>query len=127
MSQSQLLLKMYCCENYSVKKVEKEGATTVTLSWLDQPLYPVSAWLSSRSPPTTIIRSRCRCTPCCRVLRYQISRDKVSNGQWSSNHRHLPPLTSNDTTRQPRASTRTFFATSPRTILRSWFWKFLID
>ncbi|ESW27554.1 hypothetical protein PHAVU_003G212200 [Phaseolus vulgaris] len=44
-SQSQLLLKMYCCENYSVKKVEKEGATAVTLSWLDQPLYTVSAWV----------------------------------------------------------------------------------
>ncbi|TKY55344.1 Scarecrow protein 28 [Spatholobus suberectus] len=44
MSQSQLLLKMYSGESYSVKKQEKEGATAVTLSWLDQPLYTVSAW-----------------------------------------------------------------------------------
>lgn len=45
MSQSQFLLKMYSCENYSVKKQEKEGATGVTLSWLDQDLYTVSAWV----------------------------------------------------------------------------------
>ncbi|KAJ1398094.1 hypothetical protein SESBI_31331 [Sesbania bispinosa] len=44
MIQSQLLLKMYSCENYSVKKQEKEGAAAVTLGWLDQPLYTVSAW-----------------------------------------------------------------------------------
>ncbi|KAK7265541.1 hypothetical protein RJT34_33161 [Clitoria ternatea] len=44
MSQSQILLKMYSCENYSVKKQEKEGATALTLGWLDQNLYTVSAW-----------------------------------------------------------------------------------
>ncbi|KAG4390798.1 hypothetical protein AAZX31_05G047600 [Glycine max] len=44
LSQSQMLLKMYSCESYSVKKQEKEGATGVTLSWLEQPLYTVSAW-----------------------------------------------------------------------------------
>ncbi|KAE9597732.1 hypothetical protein Lal_00041480 [Lupinus albus] len=44
MFQSQLLLKMYLCENYNVKKQEKEGAAGVTLSWLQQPLYTVSAW-----------------------------------------------------------------------------------
>ncbi|OIV93517.1 hypothetical protein TanjilG_28674 [Lupinus angustifolius] len=44
MFQSQLLLKMYPCENYNVKKQEKEGAAGVTLSWLQQPLYTVSAW-----------------------------------------------------------------------------------
>lgn len=45
MSQSEFLLKMYCCESYSVKKQEKEGATGITLSWLDQDLYTVSAWV----------------------------------------------------------------------------------
>ncbi|KAK7389217.1 hypothetical protein VNO78_24053 [Psophocarpus tetragonolobus] len=60
MSQSQLLLKMYSCQSYTVKKQEKEGATAVTLSWLEQPLYTVSAWVpvdvagtsSSFSQPT---------------------------------------------------------------------------
>ncbi|KAK6263053.1 hypothetical protein QUC31_008869 [Theobroma cacao] len=41
--QSQMLLKMYSCENYSVKKQGQDGAA-LTLSWLDQPLYSVSAW-----------------------------------------------------------------------------------
>ncbi|XVE64899.1 hypothetical protein DITRI_Ditri07aG0138900 [Diplodiscus trichospermus] len=41
--QSQMLLKMYSCENYSVKKQGEDGAA-LTLSWLDQPLYSVSAW-----------------------------------------------------------------------------------
>ncbi|XWS49884.1 hypothetical protein CRYUN_Cryun12cG0041600 [Craigia yunnanensis] len=41
--QSQMLLKMYSCQNYSVKKQGQEGAA-LTLSWLDQPLYSVSAW-----------------------------------------------------------------------------------
>ncbi|XWS48968.1 hypothetical protein CRYUN_Cryun13aG0123000 [Craigia yunnanensis] len=41
--QSQMLLKMYSCENYSVKKQGQDGGA-LTLSWLDQPLYSVSAW-----------------------------------------------------------------------------------
>lgn len=40
--QSQMLLKMYYCENYSVSKQGQDAA--LTLSWLDQPLYTVSAW-----------------------------------------------------------------------------------
>ncbi|XP_027336366.1 scarecrow-like protein 28 [Abrus precatorius] len=44
MSQSQLLLKMYACDKYCVKKQESEGAAGVTLGWLDQDLYTVSAW-----------------------------------------------------------------------------------
>ncbi|CAL0312680.1 unnamed protein product [Lupinus luteus] len=44
MFQSKLLLKMYPCENYNVKKQESEEAEGVTLSWLEQPLYTVSAW-----------------------------------------------------------------------------------
>lgn len=44
MIQSQLLLKMYSCDNYSVMKQEKEGAEALTFGWLDQPLYTVSAW-----------------------------------------------------------------------------------
>lgn len=43
MLQSQLLLKMYSCENFSVKKQGQDGAA-LSLSWLDQPLYTVSAW-----------------------------------------------------------------------------------
>lgn len=42
--QSQFLMKMYSCDNYSIKKQEKEGATALTLGWLDQPLYTVSSW-----------------------------------------------------------------------------------
>lgn len=44
--QSQMLLKMYNNPNYSVKKQEQEGAAAgaLTLSWLDQSLYSVSAW-----------------------------------------------------------------------------------
>lgn len=45
MSQSQFLVKMYACQSYRVTKQEKEGASGVTLSWLDQPLYTVSAWV----------------------------------------------------------------------------------
>ncbi|GLT40467.1 hypothetical protein SLA2020_146040 [Shorea laevis] len=41
--QSQMLLKMYSCNNYSVKTQGQDGAA-LTLSWLDQPLYTVSAW-----------------------------------------------------------------------------------
>ncbi|KAJ6341854.1 hypothetical protein OIU78_009906 [Salix suchowensis] len=43
MLQSQMLLKMYSCDSYQVKKHGQEGAA-LTLSWLDQPLYTVSAW-----------------------------------------------------------------------------------
>ncbi|KAG2681273.1 hypothetical protein I3760_11G136900 [Carya illinoinensis] len=43
MLQSQLLLKMYSGENFSVKKQGQDGAG-LTLSWLDQPLYTISAW-----------------------------------------------------------------------------------
>lgn len=43
MLQSQMLLKMYHCENYRVNKQGQDGAA-LTLSWLDQPLYTVSAW-----------------------------------------------------------------------------------
>ncbi|GKU95329.1 hypothetical protein SLEP1_g8700 [Rubroshorea leprosula] len=41
--QSQMLLKMYSRNNYSVKMQGQDGAA-LTLSWLDQPLYTVSAW-----------------------------------------------------------------------------------
>ncbi|GMJ00341.1 SCARECROW-LIKE 28 [Hibiscus trionum] len=41
--QSQLLLKMYSCEKFKVKKQGQDGGA-LTLSWLDQPLYSVSAW-----------------------------------------------------------------------------------
>ncbi|KAK9280154.1 hypothetical protein L1049_013841 [Liquidambar formosana] len=43
MLQSQMLLKMYSCENYTVEKQGQDGAA-LTLSWLDQSLYTVSAW-----------------------------------------------------------------------------------
>ncbi|XP_011029197.1 PREDICTED: scarecrow-like protein 28 [Populus euphratica] len=43
MLQSQMLLKMYSCDSYQVKKHGQEGAA-LALSWLDQPLYTVSAW-----------------------------------------------------------------------------------
>ncbi|KZV55853.1 scarecrow-like protein 28 [Dorcoceras hygrometricum] len=43
--QSQMLLKMYSNKNYKVGKNGRDGAATcLTLSWLDQPLYSVSAW-----------------------------------------------------------------------------------
>ncbi|KAE8683804.1 Scarecrow-like protein 28 [Hibiscus syriacus] len=41
--QSQLLLKMYSSDKYKVKKQGQDGGA-LTLSWLDQPLYSVSAW-----------------------------------------------------------------------------------
>ncbi|KAJ7981615.1 GRAS family transcription factor [Quillaja saponaria] len=44
MIQSQLLLKMFSSENYSVKKQEEDAAAALTLSWQGQPLYTVSAW-----------------------------------------------------------------------------------
>ena len=44
MIQSQLLLKMYSCGNFSVKKQGQDGVA-LTLGWLDQPLYTVSAWV----------------------------------------------------------------------------------
>ncbi|KAJ0047633.1 hypothetical protein Pint_16054 [Pistacia integerrima] len=43
MLQSQMLLKMYSSEHYGVKKQGQDGAA-LTLSWMDQPLYTVSAW-----------------------------------------------------------------------------------
>lgn len=42
--QSEMLVKMYACENYNVKKKEEEGAEGLTLNWIDQPLCTVSAW-----------------------------------------------------------------------------------
>ncbi|KAM1128078.1 hypothetical protein ACFX2B_037567 [Malus domestica] len=45
MLQSQFLLKMYANESYAVKKQEQDGAAgALTLSWMDRPLYTVSAW-----------------------------------------------------------------------------------
>ncbi|XP_058104802.1 scarecrow-like protein 28 [Magnolia sinica] len=41
--QSRMLLKMFSCENYRVEKQGEDGGG-LTLSWLDQPLYTVSAW-----------------------------------------------------------------------------------
>ncbi|CAA2966667.1 scarecrow-like protein 28 [Olea europaea var. sylvestris] len=57
--QGQMLLKMYSCDNYKVEKQGQDG-NALTLSWLDQPLYTVSAWApadiagssSSYSQPT---------------------------------------------------------------------------
>ncbi|CAA2976525.1 scarecrow 28 [Olea europaea subsp. europaea] len=57
--QGQMLLKMYSCENYRVEKQGQDG-NALTLGWLDQPLYTVSAWApvdiagssSSYSQPT---------------------------------------------------------------------------
>ena len=43
MIQSQLLLKMYSCGNFS-KKQQQDGAA-LTLGGLDQPLYTFSAWV----------------------------------------------------------------------------------
>lgn len=43
MLQSQFLLKMYSFDNFSVKKQGQDGAA-LSLCWLDQPLYTVSAW-----------------------------------------------------------------------------------
>ncbi|KAL6547970.1 hypothetical protein OROHE_009675 [Orobanche hederae] len=44
--QGRMMLKMYSsCENYGVEKKQGNGsADCLTLSWLDQPLYTVSAW-----------------------------------------------------------------------------------
>ncbi|KAJ4951467.1 hypothetical protein NE237_028299 [Protea cynaroides] len=39
--QSKMMLKMYSSKNYSV---EKQGGVGLTLNWLEQPLYTVSAW-----------------------------------------------------------------------------------
>ncbi|KAL2547359.1 Scarecrow-like protein 28 [Forsythia ovata] len=57
--QGQMLLKMYSCDNYRVEKQGQDG-NALTLSWLDQPLYTISAWApvdiagssSSYSQPT---------------------------------------------------------------------------
>ncbi|XP_074343625.1 scarecrow-like protein 28 [Apium graveolens] len=43
--QSQMLLKMYSCHKFQVEKQEHDhDSAALTLSWLDQPLYTVSAW-----------------------------------------------------------------------------------
>ncbi|WCJ26178.1 GRAS family transcription factor [Euphorbia peplus] len=42
MLQSQMLLKMYSSEDFRVQR--RQDGAAVTLSWLDQPLYSVSAW-----------------------------------------------------------------------------------
>ncbi|KAL7150283.1 hypothetical protein ABFS83_05G101300 [Erythranthe nasuta] len=43
--QGQMMLKMtYGGDNYSVVTRDENGAASVSLSWLDQPLYTVSAW-----------------------------------------------------------------------------------
>ncbi|KAG8382291.1 hypothetical protein BUALT_Bualt05G0061500 [Buddleja alternifolia] len=60
LTQGQMLLKMYTSENYGVEKQGQNG-NSITLRWLDQPLYTVSAWspvdvagssLSSYSQPS---------------------------------------------------------------------------
>lgn len=43
--QSRMLLKMYSCENYRVEKQGEDGGVALTLSWMDQPLITVSAWV----------------------------------------------------------------------------------
>ncbi|GFZ07048.1 GRAS family transcription factor [Actinidia rufa] len=43
LNQSQMLLKMHNCENFSVE-MQGQDRAGLTLSWLDQPLYTVSAW-----------------------------------------------------------------------------------
>ncbi|XP_065858185.1 scarecrow-like protein 28 [Euphorbia lathyris] len=50
MLQSQMLLKMYSSEDFGVKR--RQDGAALTLSWLDQPLYTVSAWA-----PVDIARS----------------------------------------------------------------------
>ncbi|XP_073047755.1 scarecrow-like protein 28 [Primulina eburnea] len=46
--QSQMLLKMYSNKSYRVEKNGRDGAAScLTLSWLDQPLYSVSAWTAA--------------------------------------------------------------------------------
>ncbi|KAG9453033.1 hypothetical protein H6P81_005937 [Aristolochia fimbriata] len=42
--QSQMLLKMFGCDNYGVERQGENGGSGVTLKWLDQPLYTVSSW-----------------------------------------------------------------------------------
>ncbi|KAL2321670.1 hypothetical protein Fmac_026049 [Flemingia macrophylla] len=56
-TQSEFLLKMYSSQSYRVTKQqqqqqqeEEDGATGVTLCWLDQPLYTVSAWAPLHPP-----------------------------------------------------------------------------
>ncbi|MQL81167.1 hypothetical protein Taro_013619 [Colocasia esculenta] len=43
MLQSQMLLRLFPCKNYTVEKQGEDDAG-LTLRWLDQPLYTVSAW-----------------------------------------------------------------------------------
>ncbi|OAY74713.1 Scarecrow-like protein 28 [Ananas comosus] len=45
MAQSQTIVRMYSSENFTVERQgEGEGYSGLTLKWLDQPLYTVSAW-----------------------------------------------------------------------------------
>ncbi|XP_020114729.1 scarecrow-like protein 28 [Ananas comosus] len=45
MAQSQTIVRMYSSENFTVERQgEGEGYRGLTLKWLDQPLYTVSAW-----------------------------------------------------------------------------------
>ncbi|CAM8906522.1 unnamed protein product [Rhodiola kirilowii] len=52
--QSQMLLKMYSFDNFSIKtqgdEEEEEGSMALTLNWEDQPLYTVSAWTPTDAP-----------------------------------------------------------------------------
>ncbi|KAK1353314.1 Scarecrow-like protein 28 [Heracleum sosnowskyi] len=56
--QSQMLLKMYSCDKFQVEKQEHDqyDSAALTLSWLDQPLYTVSAW-----SPIDVIGSSSSC------------------------------------------------------------------
>ncbi|XP_021895334.1 scarecrow-like protein 28 [Carica papaya] len=43
--QSQMLLKMYSCDNFHVRQQgEENDGAALTLTWEDQPLYTVSSW-----------------------------------------------------------------------------------
>uniref|UniRef100_A0A1D1XIS6 Scarecrow-like protein 28 n=1 Tax=Anthurium amnicola TaxID=1678845 RepID=A0A1D1XIS6_9ARAE len=44
MLQSQMLLRMFPCNNYSLQRQGDGDAAGLTLRWLDQPLYTVSTW-----------------------------------------------------------------------------------
>ncbi|KAF7810197.1 scarecrow-like protein 28 [Senna tora] len=46
MRQSEMLVKMYACGNYNVRKKEEGGGGGgITLGWLEQPVCTVSAWV----------------------------------------------------------------------------------
>lgn len=42
--QSKMILKMFSFENFRVEKKRGENGEWITMNWLDQPLYTVSAW-----------------------------------------------------------------------------------